>query len=331
MGYGGGVAGLFMHETEDERKARKAAALTSLDGGAQLVPSAMSVLGALGTENGTWFVFGGHRHSWKNDAIRYEGGAGFGVVNLDLFKQISLGPLDPIEFGFGTTTKAGAILQKVQFRVADTPLMLGVKQVAAISTIESDNKVVDWFMDALLGEQAVTSGLGLVVDYDTRDNIFYPTRGYRIEADYMVYDEAIGSDYNYRNLNLDGQAFIPLANKWTLGLAGNYQNFEQGDGFVSPTSKPYVDIRGVSAFRYQGDEIGSVQAQITYDIDHRWKVSGFYGAGRAIESDDIHKDIGAGGVGFRYQIARRYGLHLGMDYALSRDESAVYFNVGSGF
>lgn len=67
--------------------------------------------------------------------------------------------------------------------------MLGVKQVAAISTIESDNKVVDWFMDALLGEQAVTSGLGFVVDYDTRDNIFYPTRGYRFEADYMVYDE----------------------------------------------------------------------------------------------------------------------------------------------
>lgn len=87
----------------------------------------------------------------------------------------------------------------------------------------------------------------------------------------------------------------------------------------------------MSAFRYQGDEIGSVQAQITYDIDHRWKVSGFYGAGRAIETDELHKDIGAGGAGFRYQIARRYGLHLGMDYALSRDESAVYFNVGSGF
>lgn len=332
VGYGGGVAGLFMHESEQERKERKQAALASLDGGAQLVPSAMSIVGALGTENGTWFVFGGHRHSWNKDKIRYEGGAGFGVANLDLYKQLSLGPFEPVEFEFGTTTKAGALLQKVQFRIADTPLMLGVKQFAAISTIESDNRLVDWLMDTVLGKQAVTSGLGLVAEYDTRDNIFYPTRGYRVELDYMVYDDAIGSDYNYRSLNLDGQAFIPIVRKWTLGVAGNYQNFTQGDGAISPTSKPYVSLRGVSSFRYQGDQVGALQTQLTYDIDHRWKVSGFYGAGMARdESSAVDSKIGAGGMGFRYQIARRYGLHLGMDYAMSKDESAVYFNVGSGF
>ncbi|BCB42127.1 hypothetical protein VagYM19_12540 [Vibrio alginolyticus] len=41
--------------------------------------------------------------------------------------------------------------------------------------------------------------------------------------------------------------------------------------------------------------------------------------------------VDTGSVRFRYQIARRHGLHIGMDYALSDEESAIYFNVGSGF
>ena len=60
-------------------------------------------------------------------------------------------------------------------------------------------------------------------------------------------------------------------------------------------------------------------------------VSGFYGSGKASERAEQSNKVSAGGVGFRYQIARRYGLHIGMDYAQSHEESAVYFNIGSGF
>ena len=76
IGYGGGLMGLFLHETEQEKQARKKKALESIDGGAQLVPASMTLVGAGGTENGTWFAFAGHRHSWLKDSIRYTGGAG---------------------------------------------------------------------------------------------------------------------------------------------------------------------------------------------------------------------------------------------------------------
>ncbi|MDE1225391.1 BamA/TamA family outer membrane protein [Vibrio aestuarianus] len=348
VGYGGGIVGLFLHETEEEKQQRKVASLSAIDGGAQLVPAAMSVVGALGTENGTWFAFGGHRRSWKGDSIRYTGGGGLGVANIDIYKNISspeieipafpgfpgftIGPIDKT-LSFGTKTKVAALMQQVQFRVANTPLMLGIKQVAAISSVESDNEFASNIMQYMLGEEAVSSGLGILADYDTRDNLFYPTKGFQLSADYMIYDEALGSDYNYDHFNFDGQGFIPLAPKWTLGLAGNYQYFKEKDTQVTPTSKPYVKLRGVSSFRYQGDEISTVQSQITYSIDNRWKVSAFYGIGKAInDHDDATSDsVQAGGVGFRYQIARRYGLHIGMDYARSKDEDAIYFNVGSGF
>jgi hypothetical protein len=118
-----------------------------------------------------------------------------------------------------------------------------------------------------------------------------------------------------------------------LGFAGNYQKFDSDDAVVEPTIKPYVSLRGISAYRFQGDEVQVVQSQLTYDIDTRWKVSGFYGIGRAMDDgEQNHEELANGyGVGFRYQIARRYGLHIGADVAKSKEESAFYISIGSGF
>lgn len=215
---------LFLHETQEEKHKRKQVALAAIDGGSQLVPSAMTVAGALGTENGTWFAFGGHRRSWLNDSIRYVGGGGLRVANLDLYKKLSFGPIDK-EIKFGTKTSVAVLAQKVQFRIADTPLMLGVKQMLAKSKVESDSKLIDKVMQLTLGSEAVTSGLGVLAEYDTRDNLFYPSKGYKVAADYMIYDEALGSDYNYRTFNLEAEVYIPIVEKLTLGFCWQLSTF----------------------------------------------------------------------------------------------------------
>ncbi len=46
--------------------------------------------------------------------------------------------------------------------------------------------------------------------------------------------------------------------------------------------------------------------------------------------DLFEKTQVAWGSGFRYLIARKFGLHTGIDVAFSDNEQAVYFNVGSG-
>ncbi|MBM7035316.1 BamA/TamA family outer membrane protein [Vibrio sp. 188UL20-2] len=338
VGYGGGIAGLFLHETDEEKKIRKEAALKAVDGGARLMPAAITVAGAAGTENGTWFAFAGHQHSWLKDKIRYMGGAGVGVANLDIYKSLTLpgfGGFEPIDktLAFGTKTEGAVMMQQLQFRVGSTPLMLGVKQTASISTIETESSLINYLLEQTIGTETVTSGLGLLLDYDTRNNYFYPSAGYKVNAEYMVYDEALGSDHDYTNFNLEGEVYIPVADHWTLGFAGNYQKFNSDDVVVQPTLKPYVELRGISAYRYQGDEVQVVQTQLTYDIDSRWKVSGFYGIGRALDDgEQNHDELASGyGAGFRYQIARRYGLHIGADIAKSKEESAFYISIGSGF
>ncbi|MCK8078285.1 BamA/TamA family outer membrane protein [Vibrio sp. 1CM2L] len=338
VGYGGGLVGVFMHETDEQKQQRKQAALNAIDGGAQLVPGAITVLGAAGTENGSWFAFVGHRHTWLNDTIRYSGGVGAGQMNLSIYKDLSLElpnekttDIQPLEFS--TETRGVVLQQGFQFRVSDTPLMLGVKQFVSYTEITSDSQIVDKLMEYTLGQTIVTSGLGLTADYDTRNNLFYPTSGYQFSADYMVYDEKLGSDQAYRKLDVEGEVYVPLATQWTLAFAANYQNFQSDELFLSPTTQPYIQLRGVSSYRYQGDEITTLQSQVVFDIDDRWNVSGFYGYGQAKEEAELSQDqtVGAYGVGFRYQIARRYGLRIGMDLARSDDENAFYISLGSGF
>jgi hypothetical protein len=41
--------------------------------------------------------------------------------------------------------------------------------------------------------------------------------------------------------------------------------------------------------------------------------------------------IVTGGVGFRYELARKYGIHMGLDPAFGPDTTAVYVQVGSAW
>ena len=70
-----------------------------------------------------------------------------------------------------------------------------------------------------------------------------------------------------------------------------------------------------------------------WDFTARWSLVGFIGAGWAADSvsDFSESDTKvAGGLGFRYLIARRLGLRAGLDIARGPEDTAIYITVGSG-
>ncbi|GEA61158.1 glyceraldehyde-3-phosphate dehydrogenase [Vibrio comitans NBRC 102076] len=350
VGYGGGVAGLFLHETDEEKERRQKLAKESLDGGAQLVPPAMTAVAAAGTENGTWVVAAGHRRTWMNDSIRYMGGGAIGHANIDIYTN----PYDLDFIGeipalkFDTETDFAVIMQQVQFRLPKTNWLLGAKQVWSTSTLESSNTLVDMTLQFMDLDKTNNSGLGLVVEYDSRDNMFFPTKGYSLNADYMWHREEIGADHDYDTLSVEGQAFVPIGEKWIVAFAASFDSISTDETMLTPTANPYIDLRGVSAYRYQGDQVATAQAQLMYRIDNRWTILGFYGLGythneslspdfgncfksNCVKNSTSSTTVDAYGAGFRYQIARRYGLHMGIDLGFSDEEQALYFTVGTGF
>ena len=318
VGYGGGLFGLFLHG-----KGRQ------VDG--QFIPPAMSAFGGGGTQNGTWFVGGGHRHTWQDDHIRYLVAGGYADVNLDIYSGDVLG------FGNNraveTETRGYGGMQKLLFRAGDSSVFLGASQFWAKMDISArNNPLVNQVWRQLLGESSITSALGLVAEYDTTDNFFWPGRGLSLSGEDQCYGHYLGGDYRYDLLTLEGKFFLPLNADWTLSLAGNYQTLSQQDKHLPPMARPYIELRGISRYRYQGDDVSTVQTQLAWQMSSRWIVLGFVGAGSAADStSELYRSAEvAWGSGIRYLIAREYGLRTGVDVAFSDNEQAVYFNVGSG-
>lgn len=317
VGYGGGMFGLFLHGKGTQV-------------GDRFIPPAFTVVGGGATQNGTWFVGGGHRRTWNDDSIRYLVGAGYADINLDIYSG------DVAGFGnntaVSTTTRGYGGMQKLQFRLGDTALFLGVSQVYASVDISAENPLVNRVWQRVLGENSTTSGVGLLAEYDTTNNYFWPSRGVSMSAEYRFYGSLLGGDYRYNHLTVDGKYFLPLTSSLTLALAGNYQSLTHHDQHLTPMARPYIELRGISRYRYQGDYVGTVQTQLAWQVTPRWIVQGFVGAGSAADSAGnlFNSTEVAWGSGFRYLIAREYGLHTGIDIAFSEHEQAVYFNVGSG-
>ncbi|WP_394154494.1 BamA/TamA family outer membrane protein [Vibrio maritimus] len=345
IGVGGGMLGMFLHESDDEREKRKQHALTSLDGGAQLLAPAITVAGGAYTDNGTWMALIGHRHTWNEDSIRYIGGAGYGHANIDVYKRFQgdglPGFIDPYSgtLGMGTESEGFLMKQRVSFRVPNSDLFLGVSQTYSSFSTTIDSLSLDINDRNLemsnLGAKfdSSLSALGLVAEYDTRNNLFFPTKGSSVVAEYLVYDSALGSDFDYATFEVDAYQYVPVNKHLTLAFAGSYSSLNTDESYLPPLAKPYINMRGVAAYKYQGDEVSTLQAQAMWHLNHRWTINAFYGVGStAEEHNELFEDtVDAYGVGFRYQIARRYGIHVGVDVAFSEDQGTAYFQVGTGF
>ncbi len=77
-----------------------------------------------------------------------------------------------------------------------------------------------------------------------------------------------------------------------------------------------------------------METEARWQFYKRFSLVGFAGAGVAwndFESLDNTQTVLTGGTGFRYEIARRYGLHMGLDVAFGPDNPVIYVVFGSAW
>ena len=336
VGYGGGFTGIFMHESEEQKNTRKKLAEKSIDGGAQLLTPAITAIGGFATENGTWMAFVGHKRSWNEDSIRYLGGLGYGDINMTFYRQSSpnaLSPLDPNE-GVELGLKGMGGIQKLQFRVPDSQWLLGFSQQFFAPTLSLNNHPkAQEILNNIGNTSPTSSGLGLIAEYDSKNSFLNPTQGYNYVAEYLWFGDAIGSDYTYQTFNLEGLNYWELNKEWNLALRGQYKSLSTNERVLSPQYYPDIELRGIARNRYQGEHTVAAEVQVSKQWTPRWSTAVFTGIGYAGDSDKDMFDQSshtAYGVGFRYLIARRYGLISGIDIAFSEEDTALYFQVGAG-
>lgn len=315
VGYGGGGFGMFVRprrEAGEEGWAR---------------PD-ISGVGAVATENGTWGAFAGDVTQWLGGRLKTLAGIGTGRINLDFYGLGETRPSfdRPVRYSLDFT---GTVAQGNWKLAPHSPWSIGLRYVyAEIEPLLRDDPLLPGLTDRI---RIKVSAPGAIIEYDTRDNVFTPTRGVYAESFFMAARKSLGSTGDFERFQQVAIGWIPLPHDVTLGGRADYQWSSPGAPFFL---RPFVMLRGVPAMRYQGDQMTSAEVEARWQFSGRWSAIAFGGYGVTRTRRDafaLTQDVASGGAGFRYELASRFGLHAGMDVAHSAGTTAVYLVVGNAW
>jgi hypothetical protein len=170
-----------------------------------------------------------------------------------------------------------------------------------------------------------------MLHYDSRDNIFTPGRGDYFGVEAMFFSPAFGGTESFRVLRAFNFNYLPLGESLVLGtrLQGE---FTSGD--VPFYALPFIQLRGIPAVRYQGQNAVEAELELRWDIDRRWALVLFGGAGRAYGERTPFSQAASEttrGIGLRYLTARKLGMYTGFDFAWGPEQRVFYLQVGSAW
>jgi hypothetical protein len=315
VGYGGGALGMFLRPRQQAGE----------EGWAR--PD-ISVIGAIGTENGTRAAFAGDASRWIDGRLKTLAGAGTGTINLDFYGLGASQAQDDRKVRYSLNF-TGAIAQANWQLAPRSPWSIGVRYVFAdIEPALRDEPAFPGLVDHLRFRISAPTA---IVEYDSRDNLFTPTRGVFAETSWLASRKSLGASVDFDRIEQALIGWVPVTRELTLGARGNAAWTSSDTPFFL---RPYVILRGVPAVRYQGDSAASVEAEGRWQFSGRWSAVAFGGTGAARTDRDRASStqrVSSGGVGLRYELARRFGLHAGVDIARSNGSNAVYLQVGSAW
>jgi len=315
IGYGGGGALLFIHRNPKE-----------IIEGTKGFPS-ISVLGGFYTQSNSWAVGGGHLGVWKNGNIRYRGGVGIISANLTYYRT----PLLPngvkhLDFNIA----AYGLLQEITFRLWNSAFFAGINYSFGHTEVKFKSAIN---LPEILNDELNLNigGFGASLYYDSRNNMFTPNTGIYAGIKYIHYDKYFGSDKKFGRFFSHILGYIKLTNKIFGALRLDYKNSFDNTPFFM---RPFIDLRGVPAMRYQGETTYLAETEIRWDFTNRWSLIGFTGYGEALP---VNKSLFNRytaynyGAGFRYLLARLYGIRMGIDIAKGPKDCAFYIQFGSSW
>jgi hypothetical protein len=279
------------------------------------------------TVNGTWLAFGFRSGTLVKSRIKYMIGGGYADVNMSFYRTFNNLGEKELKFNF----KAAPIMLQATKRIGLSRWYAGFRFVF----LNAEAKYVG---DTLLENIAKTfesektiSTLGGIVEYDNRDNIFTPDRGMKLHIDGNRADDFLGSDFEYWRINYYTYLYRPLSKRLIGGLRLDGQ---QVFGDVPFYLLPYMNMRGLPACRYQGNASILSEGELRWDFVRRWSIMAYAGTGKAFDEWSDFKSaewITSYGTGFRYLLARKFRLRVGIDIAKGPENWAYYIVFGSNW
>ena len=193
----------------------------------------------------------------------------------------------------------------------------------------------------ILGQKELTgstggrvSGVGVQTNYDSRDGLFFPTKGWVAEA--YVYTEGSysGSDFSYQKLSVDASRYLSFG-KNVLALNG-VAVLTNGD--VPFHQMPVIGgtkrMRGYFEGKYRDNNLLIVQGEYRFPIYKRFGGVAFGGLGQV--SDKVENVVSSPirynfGAGLRFTLDKIQHINIRADYGIGYKSSGFYLTIGEAF
>jgi len=320
-GFGGAIIPVFIRKNPPY--------LDSIKGQLVTTPVAPDITGGIGlyTLNNTWAALAFRSGVLVKSRIKYVIGGGYVNLNMAFYRTFSQFGEKKLNFHFEITPFYLQAIKRIRF----SHWYAGFKYLFLHTDVRYQG---DSSLEAFgkpFESKSTISQLGVIIELNNRDNIFTPDRGIKLHVDAVYSGNSLGSDYDYWKLNYYMYAYAPLSKKIIGGL-----RIDGRQAFGDPPfyMLPYIDMRGIPAVRYQGNVDILSEAEMRWDIVKRWSIMTYAGAGKAFDEWNKFDDANwawSYGTGFRYLLARKFKLRVGIDVARGPDTWAYYIVFGSNW
>jgi hypothetical protein len=288
----------------------------------------ITVVAGMATGNDTWGVVAGNSRTWRNGRIQTLAGGVYASINLDYYGIGENSVLAQHPLRYTLEPKGGLVQIKNRLGRSHLWVGLGYGFISTNISFEAPEGTPD------LPDYNRTTNIGRVdpsLTFDSRNNIFTPTRGTYVQATAGLSGKALGGDYEFQRLQLIVMQFAPLPHRFFFGVRGHGAAvFGDAPFFI----EPFVLMRGVPAMRYAGEGMAQIEAELRWQFWNRISLVGFVGTGTAwneLGRSEKEQTVTAGGAGLRYELARKYGLHTGADIAFGPNDATLYVTIGSAW
>jgi len=265
------------------------------------------------------------RASFDEDRQRLIAGLVYGYVKNDYSDYLGTGV--PLQ----SNADVKGFLARYTYRVRGN-WFVGVQGLYQNFGIGGETAFDDMVLDVLGVAPYKSGGLGLVVQYDSRDNENSPTRGWLLTLSNMAYREALGADDDFDVVRADVRYYMPHGK-------GNVLAVRQLNQFTydAPTQvNAAVQLRSYKIGQYNGEYMSQIEVEERYRLAEKFTATLFvgiactYGGNRSCsDSDNLYP---AAGFGVQYVLKPKEGIVLNLEYAQGKDENyGTYLKMGYAF
>ena len=202
---------------------------------------------------------------------------------------------------------------------------------------------LDQFVRYQKGNQSISSGISLNIQYDNRKNAVNPQNGIYANIQIRPKLTFLGSNKNWQSLLIDIRRYVKLPVS-----SHNILAFWSYNVITLSGTPPYLDLpsigwdnysttgRGYAPGRYTGRNLIYFESEYRFSITGNGLLGGvIFGNAQSIPnsiSDNIRPIIPGAGFGLRIKINKYSGTNLAIDYGFGiRGSHGFFFNMGEVF